>query len=135
MIKRIAHLCFTVADLEASRYFYCDVMGLKQAFDFVRDGKVVGFYLDAGSGNFLEFFKTGEKKTGESAIAHFCLEVDCIDEMREKFIKAGIPVSEKSMGADHSYQAWITDPDGVQIELHEYTPESCQYTHKPCILK
>jgi hypothetical protein len=27
---------------------------------------------------------------------------------------------------DHSWQAWITDPDGNKIELHDYTPESWQ---------
>lgn len=38
------------------------------------------------------------------------------------------------MGADHAYQAWLTDPDGVRIELHEYTPDCCQKTGRTCYL-
>ncbi len=30
------------------------------------------------------------------------------------------------MGSDHSWQAWLSDPDGNRVELHQYTPESWQ---------
>jgi hypothetical protein len=30
------------------------------------------------------------------------------------------------MGMDNSRQAWVTDPDGNQIELMEYGPKSLQ---------
>jgi hypothetical protein len=35
-------------------------------------------------------------------------------------------VGEVKMGSDHSWQAWLADPDGNRIELHAYTPESNQ---------
>ena len=54
MIRGIAHLCIRVADLEQTARFYCDGLGLKKAFDFIRDGKVVGFYLRVGNGNYLD---------------------------------------------------------------------------------
>ena len=47
---------------------------------------------------------------------------------------AGYTPGEKKMGADHAYQAWLTDPDGVRIELHEYTPDCCQKTGRTCYL-
>ena len=35
------------------------------------------------------------------------------------------------MGMDNSLQAWVTDPDGNQIELMEYGPSSLQLTGAP----
>jgi hypothetical protein len=37
-----------------------------------------------------------------------------------------VDVTEITMGMDHARQAWITDPDGNQIELMEYGPTSLQ---------
>ena len=64
MIKGIAHLCIRVVDLEKTSRFYCDGLGLGKAFDFIRDGKVVGFYLRVGNGNYLEFFQREPVEAG-----------------------------------------------------------------------
>ena len=135
MIKGIAHVCLKTTCLKKTEQFYCEVLGLEKGFDFLRNGTVVGFYLKAGNGNFLEFFRTDAGVPGTFPIDHLCLEVDSIDETAERLKKAGYAVDAKKMGADHSWQAWTADPDGVRIELHEYTPESCQLTGKECILE
>ena len=41
----------------------------------------------------------------------------------------GVEVSDPKLGSDQSWQAWITDPDGNRIELHDYTAESWQAPH------
>jgi len=135
MVKGIAHICIRVADLEATRRFYIDALGLKQAFAFVRNGETCGYYFEAGNRNFLEFFKRNpDEAICGSPIHHFCLEVDSIDDTSDRLKKAGFVVTDKMLGADHSWQAWVNDPNGVKIELHEYTPESCQNTGANCIL-
>lgn len=134
MVTGIAHICIRVADLERTRRFYCEGLGLKKVFDFKRDGKVLGFYLGAGPSNYLEFFEEKVAPVQESPIAHLCLEVDSIDATNAKMAAAGYQVGEKILGADHSYQAWLTDPDGIRIELHEYTADSCQKSGKDCIV-
>ncbi len=134
MIKGIAHLCIRVKDLELTRKFYMDGLGLEKGFDFIREGQVIGFYLKVGNGNFLEFFQTDNVFAGESPIAHICLEVDSIEATNARLSAAGYTVGEKKMGSDKAYQAWIIDPNGVKIELHEYTPECCQLTGNPCIV-
>jgi lactoylglutathione lyase len=30
------------------------------------------------------------------------------------------------LGGDQSYQAWLADPDGNRIELHQFTDKSLQ---------
>ncbi|TIP51868.1 MAG: VOC family protein, partial [Mesorhizobium sp.] len=36
-------------------------------------------------------------------------------------------VTPKKLACDDTYQAWITDPNGVRIELFEYTAKSAQF--------
>ncbi len=135
MVRGIAHVCLRVADLERTRRFYCDGLGLERAFDFQRDGETIGFYLKAGNGGFVEFFRADAAPAGAFPLDHFCLEVDSIDVLRERLSAAGYPLGPKSLGADHAWQAWITDPDGARIEFHEYCADSCQNTGATCILK
>lgn len=128
MITGLAHACFTVSDLEQSLHFYRDGLGLKEAFDFRNDeGHRFGIYLYLGERNFIELFEGQLDAPAEKqSYRHICLEVDDIEATVATLRARGIEVSPIKMGKDHSYQAWITDPDGNRIELHHYTPESWQ---------
>lgn len=128
MITGLAHVCFIVSDLEKSMAFYQDVLGLTPAFDFVNEeGKRYGYYLHLGERTFLELFsgQLAERAEGQP-FRHICLEVDDIEATAAAIRAKGVEVTEIKTGKDHSYQAWITDPDGNRIELHHYTPESKQ---------
>jgi len=131
MITGLAHACFTVSNLDRSLAFYRDALGLHEVFDFVRDdGTRYGIYLKLGGRNFIELFEgtLGEPAEGQS-YKHICLEVDDIDATVTLLRTRGVIVSDKKLGKDRSWQAWITDPDGNRIELHCYTPESKQGPH------
>ncbi|WP_288559866.1 VOC family protein [uncultured Victivallis sp.] len=136
MVTGIAHICIRTRDLAAARRFYCEGLGCKPGFEFLRDGQLVGFYLKLGGQNFLEFFKAdGQQPPAENcSFGHLCLEVDSIEETAETLKAVGAEVTARTMGKDHSYQAWTTAPDGIRIELHEYTARSCQRTGAACIL-
>jgi lactoylglutathione lyase len=128
MITGLAHACFTVSDLERSLAFYRDALGLKPAFDFVRDdGRRFGIYLHLGGRGFIELFEgqLGERAEGQS-YRHICLEVDDIESTVQTLRERGVEVSDPKLGGDRSWQAWIADPDGNRIELHHYTAESKQ---------
>lgn len=96
----------------------------------------MGFYLKLSDHNFLEFFETGSNcaPPADCAFAHICLEVDSIVVTSARLAAIGVETSERKLGNDRSYQAWVTDPDGIRIELHEYTPESSQLTGNDCFL-
>jgi len=127
MITGIAHNCYVVKNLETSIAFY-QLLGMTPAFDFLREsGERFGVYLHMGGRNFFELF-VGDvtEVTGKPSYQHVCLEVDDIHTTIADFRAKGIEVSDAKMGSDHSWQAWIADPDGNRIELHHYTPESKQ---------
>lgn len=128
MFKGIAHVCYTVKDLSRTIHFYRNVVGLKQTFEFLdNEGKVFGVYFHVGGRNFIELFegKSSSLRKTES-LRHLCLEVDDIKAMVKKFGEHGIKVTSPKMGIDGSWQAWLYDPDGNLIELHQYTEESKQ---------
>lgn len=134
MIKKIAHVCLISADLSRSLNFYEKQLGLKRKFNFMKGGALHGVYLDVGAGSYIEIFQKPDNKVVNTGISHFCLETDNIDGIVASLKACGTDCSEKKTGADHSYQAWVTDPDGNRIEFHEYTAESTQVTGLDCIL-
>lgn len=131
MIKRLAHLCIYTTDLDATAAFYEKTLDMRRAFDFVRDGKPFGYYLSAGETTFIEVFE-GEPK-GAGSIDHFALEVDDLDAVIQRVRSNGYEVSNKQYGADHAWQAWMTDPNGIHVELHEYTDKSMQLVGGTCV--
>ena len=134
MIKSLAHLCVFAQNLEASRVFYCDVLGLPRHFDFHKDGKLFGFYLQVAPHQFIEIFSaTAPAETKHQRIHHFCLEVTDIDALREQLLRHGVTVTPKKFGCDQTWQCWCKDPDGTEIEFQQYTPQSSQFSRANCI--
>jgi catechol 2,3-dioxygenase-like lactoylglutathione lyase family enzyme len=134
MITGIAHVCLSAKDLSAAEHFYCQVLGLQKRFEFTRKGQVVGFYLNVAGRMFIEVFSADSVPLEAGVIRHLCLETEDIDGMIAQIQSrgGGHLLGKKSLGADHSWQIWIKAPDGVDIEFHQYTPQSCQTTGSPC---
>jgi lactoylglutathione lyase/glyoxylase I family protein len=128
MISGIAHVCLAIQDLERTRKFYCDQLGLGIAFKFLREGQVCGYYFRVADRNFIEAFPRSAHPRGEPGITHICLETDDIKGLHERLEAQGIECQSITLGCDGSYQFWVKDPDGNDIEFHEYTAQSSQLT-------
>jgi catechol 2,3-dioxygenase-like lactoylglutathione lyase family enzyme len=128
MITGVAHICLSVQDLGAAEQFYVGQLGLRKAFEFHdKEGRPFGAYLHVGGRSFIELFKGSPVPAPESAsFRHFCLEVDDFEKTVATLRKRGLNPESVQLGADRSWQAWLTDPDGNRIELHGYTAESSQ---------
>ena len=128
MITGLAHACFTVADLDRSLKFYADGLGMTKAFEFKnQEGRRTGLYFRAGRRTFVELFEGKLAKPAEGqSYRHICLEVNDMDATIKELRARGIQVGDSKLGLDQSYQAWLTDPDGNRIELHQYTAKSWQ---------
>ena len=107
---------------------------MKKGFEFLKDGKLFGFYLETGENTYIEVFQSGEFDCNRPLIHHLCLEVDDLDAVIADVRSKGGEITDKKMGGDKSWQAWMRDPAGVNIELMQYTAESSQFTGNPCIV-
>jgi glyoxylase I family protein len=132
MIKQIAHICILTKDLDKTRSFYLDALGLELGFEFERDGAIFGCYIKVGNNTFIEVFEGNPADV--DPILHVAIEVSDMDSLIEQIRDHGYEVTDKKMGSDMSWQAWVTDPNGVKIEFHEYTSDSKQLTGGKCIV-
>ena len=142
MIRQLAHLNFVTNDLSKIIDFYINKLGMQVKFKLNnKQGEPFGYYFECGHITFLEFFdqamatemwggKVVELMAG-TRYKHFCLEVTGLEKFCNELRNRGVTVTEISMGMDNSLQAWVTDPDGNQIELMEYGPSSLQLTGAP----
>jgi len=127
-VKQVAHVCIFANDVEETRNFYKDVLGLDTVFNFLRDDKIFGFYLNVGGRTHIEVFQKGGTSFSETnQINHMCLEVENIDQAIDHIKALNIDITAKKFACDDTYQAWIKDPNGVKIELFEYTDKSAQF--------
>ncbi|SHJ26892.1 VOC family protein [Wenxinia saemankumensis] len=127
-LKQLAHVCIFARDVEETRRFYEDVLGMKTVFNFTREGRLFGFYLDAGNRTFVEVFENGSAEySGKNQINHMCLEVEDLAEAVAHIRAQGIEPTEPKKAVDETWQAWIDDPNGVKIELFQYTDASAQF--------
>lgn len=131
MIKQLAHVCIFTRDLKATEDFYREAFGCEKAFEFMRDNRLFGFYLKMGNHTFVEVFE-GDA-SGSGGINHLALEVEDIDAVIQRVKAKGFAIEEKKLGCDRSWQVWLTDPNGVRIELQQYTQESRQFVGGTCI--
>jgi glyoxylase I family protein len=128
-VRQLAHVCIFAHDLEETRRFYEDVLGMSTRFNFLRDGRIFGFYLDCGGRSHVEVFrKEGTSWSDTNQINHLCLEVESLDSAMAHIKSKGVDVTAKRRACDDTYQAWIRDPNNVRIELFEYTDKSAQFT-------
>lgn len=128
LVRQLAHVCIFARDLDATEAFWTEVLGMTVAFRFTREGKPYGFYLDAGGRTNIEVFEKSESAfTERNQINHVCLEVHSLDDAVAAIRARGAEVTDKKLGVDQTWQAWTADPNGVKIELFEYTGSSAQF--------
>ena len=131
MITRLAHVCIETCDLQATEAFY-GLLGITRRFEFRNlQEELIGMYLAVSEHNFIELVKVREPRP-EGSLAHFTFEVEDVDEVYAGLSRGGVAVTEKTLGVDHTWMVTCRDPNGVYIELHQYTEESMQHRGGTC---
>ena len=88
--------------------------------------------MKAANDTFIEAFLVdqAEPTTTNHTLSHFCLETDAIEALRQRLLDKGYTPEPIKMGADSSLQFWIVDPNGINMEFHQYNEKSSQFTGK-----
>lgn len=134
LIKQVAHTCIFARDLVATELFYNEVLGIPTAFTFQRGEVRIGYYLDLGGRSFIEVFHKAESSFADTnQINHICLETEDLDGLIAHVRFKGVTITDKKLGVDGTWQAWTADPNGVKLEIFQYTPDSLQFAPRGAI--
>ena len=119
MIRTLAHVCLHSRDLDRSLDFYRGALGLKRHFDFHKDGKLAGFYLQIAPGQFVEIFQTkAGEETRRQRIHHLCLEGEKMDAVRDALAKPGVAVTAQNSAATGRGNAGARTPTGRTLNFN-----------------
>ena len=121
-VKSIDHITIVVKDLNATRRFYVDLLGMDEVprpnFSFK------GQWFQAGATlvhTILEFEGSGPAGSGGCANSrghHFAFLVDDCHAAAKRIEQLGVPfVSPPKQRPDGAIQLFVNDPDGHLIEL------------------
>lgn len=125
-VKRIDHITIVVKDLECSRHFYEDVLGMQSterpAFGFP------GLWFQSGTTQI--HMNVDSVEAGPAGLPpfqgrlpsrgfHFAFEVDSCDEAAKTLEAQGIEiVTGPRSRPDGARQLYIYDPDGYLVEIY-----------------
>jgi catechol 2,3-dioxygenase-like lactoylglutathione lyase family enzyme len=114
-VSQIDHVSVVISDVERSRHFYRDVLGLREiakprTFDFVV------LWFDLGNQQLHLLLKD---RPDTLSPRHFALRVADVKAARAYFRNRGIPFTETTPipGAD---RVFIADPDGNRVEIIQW---------------
>jgi len=122
--KGVVHFSIAVSNLEASRNFYTEILGLK----LVNDAPAYGMaFLRAGDDHVILARSDAplQRSAADSRRAHHAFKVDAAqyDEAKAFLASRGVEVFEeedRKKGVFVGRQFYIRDPDGTVIEFTEW---------------
>lgn len=119
----VIHTAVEVSDLDATREFYEDALGLAESWQFALDG-VVNHYVAGEDGTEIQFKHDPEREepVEPSGIDHLAVSVDdAAGECERLVAETGCEVvlEPTVVEAANARAAFVTDPDGYVVELVE----------------
>lgn len=120
-VIRLHHVSFAVADLDASKKFFGEVIGFEEldrpAFGF----RGAWYAIGDRQLHLIEQEGAGREVTGRiSRSDHMALEVKDLEQVREQLEAANIPYGRGSNDDLGFSQIFCSDPDGHTIEFVRY---------------
>lgn len=114
-VTHLDHCSVIITDVEISRHFYGELLGLKEiaapkTFDFV------ALWYDLG-GTYLHLLLKPEADTVSAR--HFCLHVDDIHAARRHINEKGVPI-EETVKIPSAERFFVRDPDQNRIEILQW---------------
>jgi catechol 2,3-dioxygenase-like lactoylglutathione lyase family enzyme len=115
---RVSGLGIRVSDLERSKRFYTEVLGLKVGAKVPAQGEPVEYLLGL-SGNIREdtliVIRKGEVKPGATEFGSITIVVPNGRKMAERVVAAGYQTARPIVDGTN----FVRDPDGYMIELYQ----------------
>ncbi|MBS9815174.1 VOC family protein [Vibrio alginolyticus] len=123
-MTKMIHTMIRVSDLDRSLQFYCDVLELEVADQYIFDGFSLTYLANQETGFELELTHNhdqSEPYTQGSGYGHLAVSVEDIEQAHKRIKSLGIETGDiKAFDHQQKHLAtffFVTDPDGYKIEF------------------
>ena len=122
---RLNHVGVFAKNFDESYNFYTKTMGFREAFSLRdKDGKPTVTYLQINRDTFLELAAaTGDRMPG---VSHVGILADDLNGTVAALRQRGVKVDDPRTGATKAPLTSVIDPNGIRLELLDFTPDSLQ---------
>jgi lactoylglutathione lyase len=123
-ILGVAHMAVFVSDLAKARAFYQGLLGFDEPFTLpAADGSVEIAFVKINDRQWIELFN--KPSAGQGQLNHIAIATDNADAMRDYLASKGVSVPARvGKGRTGNKNFMIKDPDGHDVEIVEYQPDS-----------
>jgi len=120
----LSHMALFVSDLKKARAFYEDFLGYQEPYVLKReDGTDRIVFIKINDNQYIELFAENPKQDGH--LNHIAFFTDSAQGLREYLASHGIKAPDKvTKGRIGNSNFNIVDPDGHQVEIVQYEPDS-----------
>ncbi|ELZ04127.1 VOC family protein [Natrialba aegyptia] len=119
----VIHTALWVSDLDRTREFYCDGLGLAENWSFTTDDGVENVYIGGENAEFqFKYDPEGGPGIDPGTMAHVAVGVESTDDAFERLLeRADPPVQAEPETMSHIDRrvAFVEDPNGYVVELVE----------------
>lgn len=130
-LNHLQHFLIQSADLEKTKNWYVDVLGMQ--LGYTPDFKFPVYWLYLGEHDVLHLTQGGKDVSenriayvgqqsqaieGTGVIDHVAFRATGLHEMIAHFEKQGVPFTERQVDAQGLYQLFLFDPNGIKVELN-----------------
>ena len=136
-LKTFEHVLILADDVDKTKDFYVDILGLEVGYrpDFPFKGywlylkenkKAACIHLAMRKQDTGQHYYIGKKddvKSGYGAIDHVAFNADDIEGMKSKLDKISMEYTHRKVPGFPLEQLFIDDPDGVKVELNYATSD------------
>jgi catechol 2,3-dioxygenase-like lactoylglutathione lyase family enzyme len=122
---RLNHVGISVANLDEAVDFYTKKMGYRQAFAIPdASGQPRAVYLQVSRETFVELLEATPARP--PGFVHVGFEVNDIDAAVTRLKQSNVKTAQPRVGRSKATVAEVDVPDGVNVELLQFGPESMQ---------
>lgn len=119
----VIHTALWVSDIERTREFYVDALGLTENWSFTGDDGVENVYIGGDNAEFqFKYDPEGSPDIDSGTMAHVAVGVESTDETVERLVERVDPPIQRpptTMDDLGLRVAFVEDPDGYVVELVE----------------
>ncbi|QLG49083.1 VOC family protein [Natrinema halophilum] len=119
----VIHTALWVSDIEQTRDFYVDALGLREKWSFTGDDGVENVYIGGDNAEFqFKYDPEGSPEIDSGSVAHVAVGVDSTDETFDRLVERADPPirTEPTTMVDIGCRvAFVEGPDGYVVELVE----------------